>query len=38
MILMFYIMGIGQNVDIYPSKLLQKLPVTKIKANFILTL
>ena len=30
MILMFYFIGIGQNVDIYPSKRLWKLSVTKI--------
>jgi hypothetical protein len=34
MILMFYIIGIGRNVDIYPSKLLWKLSVTKIGLSF----
>ena len=34
MILMFYILGIGQNVDIYPSKRLWKLSVTKIGLSF----
>jgi hypothetical protein len=37
---MFYFIGKGQNVDIYPSKRLWKLSVTKIgkqffKGNFI---
>ena len=33
---MFYFIGIGQNVDIYSSKRLWKLSVTKFfKANFI---
>ena len=34
MILMFYIIGIGQNVDIYSSKRLWKLSVTKIGLSF----
>ncbi len=32
--LVSYRIGIGQNVDIYPSKLLQKLSVTKIGLSF----
>jgi hypothetical protein len=31
---MFYFIGIGQNVDIYPSKRLWKLSVTKIGLSF----
>ncbi len=31
---MFYIIGIGHNVDIYPSKWLQKLLVMKIGLSF----
>ncbi len=31
---MFYIIHIGQNVDIYPSKRLWKLSVTKIGLSF----
>ena len=34
MILMIYIIDIGQNVDIYPSKRLWKLSVTKIGLSF----
>ncbi len=34
MILIFYIIGIGQNVDIYPSKRPWKLSVTKIGLSF----
>ena len=34
MILMFYFIGIGQNDDIYPSKWLWKLSVTKIGLSF----
>ncbi len=33
-ILMFYFLGIGQNVDIYSSKRLWKLSVTKINLSF----
>ncbi len=33
-ILMFYFIGIGKNVDIYPSKRLWKLSVTKIGLSF----
>jgi len=34
MILIFYLIVIGQNVDIYPSKRLWKLSVTKIGLGF----
>jgi hypothetical protein len=34
-ILMFYILSIGQNVDIYPSKQLLNLSVTKIGLSFL---